>query len=330
MIIDGLDFHNVVAKEYHPETKSYGLIRVPLDVRARLNDTAQQMASNTCGVEIRFFMESDEVKLKFLRRPGGDNMLTHGIAVIYQGDHQLSYELSNQIISSMTSEIVIKKSYLFDNSLKKLKQAFHPELIRVLLPYDWQHDYVGMEGSIRTPNVQDYPKKTLVCYGSSITHGGSSILSSNTYVFQLAQQLRMDYLNMGFAGSCHLDDAMAEYLRDLPWSILTLELGVNVLHWEDKVFESRVSKFLKTISQTSNTGKIYCIGLFRKDDDLQHNPKNASFRNILAAATKSFPQLTYLDGSTLLQDWRGLSIDGLHPAELGHTEIARKLLEVIK
>ncbi|MGX7199812.1 SGNH/GDSL hydrolase family protein [Enterococcus nangangensis] len=214
MIKDNIDFHNVEEFVYNPKTHGYKLSRVPGNIREKLNEKAQGMAYNTCGVELRFFMESEEVKLKFSRHIGGDNILNHGIVTVYQGDIQTSYELSNQIISLSESEITLKKKYLFKNGLQKISQSFNPELIRVILPYDWAHEYLGVEGLVRLPSKADYPPDSFIAYGSSITHGGSATLSSNSYVFKLSQKLKKDYYNLGFAGSCQLDKEIAEFLRD--------------------------------------------------------------------------------------------------------------------
>lgn len=331
IIIDQLDFHNVAAKVFNPDTGGYRLSRVPMDVREKLNDGAQHMAFATCGVEVRFFMVSDTVTLKFIREPGGENMLKHGIATVYQGDLQASYELSNQIVTTEVSSLVIKKKYLFDTALQGATTGFNPDVVRVILPYDWLHDYIGMEGIVRTPDpATDYPARALVSYGSSITHGGSSTVATNSYVFKLAQHLHLDYYNLGFAGSCRLDEAIADYLCTLPYDVLTLELGVNVLDWAPDFFAEKVATFLKIAAKNPRNRPIYCLGLFKKASDLVHEPVNETFRNILKKGSDLYPVMTYVNGYELLQSWDGISIDGLHPADLGHTEIADSLAKIIR
>lgn len=329
MNYQNIDFHNVEFTELNQEKDKLNLCRVNEYELSLLNEKAQITAFNTCGVELRFKMKSDIVKLKFNRDNLKENISSTGILSLYLGDYQCSYELSPRIISS-DSTITIQKKYLYDNLLKSQEQSFSPDLMRVILPYDWQHSFLGIDGEVMLPTQSDYPENTLLAYGSSITHGGNATQTTDSYVFKLTKKLKYDYLNWGFSGSCYLDEIMAKKIRDASWNILILELGVNVLDWPEDYFRTKVKSFLEIISQTENTGKIYCLGLFRKVSDLSGNPKNNIFRQIVKEESKKYSQMIYLNGYELLSDWQGLSLDGLHPSDYGMGLIAENLYREIK
>ncbi len=86
---------------------------------------------------------------------------------------------------------------------------------------------------------------------------------------------------------------------------------------------------MEIISSTRNVGPIYCIGLYRKENDLSKNLKNQEFRQILEQESNEYPQIKYMNGYDLLSSYQGLSIDGLHPSDFGHDLIASSLSKKI-
>lgn len=329
MYYQNINFHNIEFIKKDKKKNEIKLCRVAQQELLFLNEKAQQTAFNTCGVELRFKMKSDIVKIKLNRYNLKENISQSGIVSVYLGDYQCSYEVSPQIISK-NSTITLPKKYFYDNLLKNYGKGFSSDLIRVILPYDWQHSFLGIEGDIELPSTKDYPEKLLLAYGSSITHGGNATQTTDSYVFKLAKKLYYDYLNWGFAGSCYLDEVMAKKIRDASWDTLILELGVNVLDWPDEYFQNKVKTFLEIVSQTKNTGKIYCLGLFRKVSDLSDTPKNNVFRKIVKEESEKYSQMIYLNGYDLLSDWQGLSLDGLHPSDFGMELIAENIYKEIQ
>lgn len=325
MIIDGIDFHNVNYKKWDKEEEGWLLSRIEKDEIEQINEIAQRTSFYNCGIELRFFLESDEVNLYFSRVTPPENVNSQGIAVIFQGDFQASYELNPQYISK-NSKITIKKKYLKNRNLIDKSTGFNSELVRVILPYDWSHCYLGMDGKVRTPSPADYPQKNIFFYGSSIVHGGSASISTNSYAFKVAQKLNWDYRNLGFAGSCFLDEVMAQKIKAEQWDLLLMELGGNVLDWEEEKFAKKVKRFLAIVSQTKNQGPIYCIGLFRRITDLDLAEKNKIFREILKKEASKYNQMKYLDGLEMLTEWRGLSSDGIHPSDYGMNQIAENIV----
>jgi hypothetical protein len=328
MLIDKMDFANIEKKEWDEDKGGWKLCRVNDKVLSGLNNGAKIAAYNTCGVELRFFMKSDVVRIKFIRNEtfantSGSNA---GIAIIYLGDIQAPYQLSVQIITNQESSIVLNKKFLFNNDLKKKSSNFNPNLVRIILPYDCAHLYVGMDGEVETPTKADYPSKKILYYGSSITHGGSATVPTNSYVFQLSQMLKMDYRNLGFAGSNFLDISMAHDIKNEKWENCILELGINVLNnWDCEKFSRHVEQFLEIVSNTKNEGKIFCIGIFRQERDIHLDKKIDAYRKILKKWSSKHPRMIYLDGYDLLSECNGLSLDGIHPSDTGMTKIASNL-----
>jgi hypothetical protein len=254
---------------------------------------------------------------------------------VFQGDFQGSFEISPPVITTDHTDITITRQNWSNAALlsENCGWTFHPELTRVLLPYDWGCAIQSITGNICPPKPQDMPSKTLLTYGSSITHGGNSATPSGTYAMQLARMLHMDLVNMGFAGSAYMDAPLAEYLADKPgWDAALIELGVNVVElWTVEQFQKAAFAFLHTIASKNPGRTIFCTDIFQNHLDFKLDSQTAAFRDCLKSVTRelNLPNLRYVDGYSLLTDVHGLSSDGLHPGNQGHQQIAENLYQIM-
>ena len=74
--------------------------------------------------------------------------------------------------------------------------------------------------------------------------------------------------------------------------------------------------------------------MFYNRYDYEEQEKAAAFRKSIETCMfrlqTSYKQLYYVNGRQLMGSVRGLSSDGLHPSDTGHTMIARSLSEFMK
>ncbi len=333
MIFQNAEFHNVAELIEDTEQGGYRILRIPKDLVGKLNQNAQGSAYFTCGCELRFNLNSEEAVIYLRRDKGSPDIMPYGIAEVWQGDHQGRYQLSPQPVGQDKTAIRIRKQK--DEDLLLLSEQEHPlfdpKLYRVFIPYDWGHAIYGIEGDISLPEKAQVPKKTLLCYGSSITHGGGVSAPTASYAHLLSTKLSMDLRNLGMAGAAHMDEAMADYICQEAWDMATLELGINVLHWDLNEFEKKARHFITKIAQTHPDKPIFCISLFTSCADLNKTEQVKEMRNIIKQLVTelSLPKLHYIDGSKCLTSLNGLSSDALHPSNIGMAEIAEKLYQEI-
>lgn len=337
MIFQNAELHNITELVFDPIFKDYQMMRIPHPLKNMLHERAQRASEYCCGCEIRFRMISDEVTIHLRRTPVSDRILKTGVLEIYQGDLQGSYEISPPILSTEPTAIKIKR--LNWSNLKLLTEkngyTYHPELTRVLLPYDWGCAISSIEGEISPPYPEDLPEKTLLLYGSSISHGGNSSTPSGTYAMNLARMLHMDLENLGSAGSAYMETPVAEYIANKKnWDMALIELGVNVVEqWSVKTFHDTASRFLDLIASKHPHQKIFCTDIYLNYLDFKSDSQTTAFRDCLeSVVTKELnhKNLFYLNGLSMLTDVSGLSSDGLHPANSGHNEIAQNLYKSMK
>lgn len=337
MIYNGIELYNIEELLRDEEREGFLMSRIPGKVRSLLNENARQTAFDGPGCEIRFNIKGESVSITLSRVPTGGKTLDTGLCEVYFGSFQGVYSLSPRIIEDEPVIIKISKPEnikLMKEIARKKKLPFDPELVRVFLPYDWPSCLLNIEGDCSPPEKGQAPGKKFLAYGSSITHGSTSLRPSGIFTRQLADRLGYDQINLGFAGSAHLDKELAAYIADRgDWEFAVLELGINVIEiWNVEKFYKQVDYFITKITE-KNPGKLlFCIDIFTCARDFEGDEKVKVFRQVVRDKVKELnrPELIYISGRELLTAANGLTADLLHPSAVGMKEIANKLYEIIK
>ena len=131
--------------------------------------------------------------------------------------------------------------------LKKMAESYgdvwDPCVIRVIFNGGY-YTLLDIDGDIRPPKKEEIPQNVLMTYGSSITHGSNAMDSSHAWASWVAHDLKMDLINHAMAGSCAMEPAYVDFIAEEgeqgKWDIGILELGINVLYWEDSKIIERV------------------------------------------------------------------------------------------
>ena len=303
-------------------------LRYPSEVcEAFERDGARVQAGNATGVELRFVMLSDKVTLK-IRSTG------IGHFHIFRGGLQGGwYDHEGKTTSPDGREIVIerKSQALIDRMHKDYSLPWNPCLIRILFDRG-RFEIIDVEGEVLPPAPEDTPKKTILFYGSSITHGSNALNDSNTWTSWVAHALSMDKLNKGLAGSCRMEDSTVSYLGELgkagAWDVAVLELGINVLDFDATLRRTRVENTLRRIAAENPEKPIFVISPFYCDEDYEGGSRAVAFRETIREVIEAlgYANVTYIPGDAILPDMRGISTDGVHPSVYGIAAIAEGLL----
>lgn len=322
MIFDNIEFHNVA--ELEPGEEGYSMWRVPGEVREKLNESARNNTScYGTGVELRFKIKGDFATLIL----NAEESAEAAVAYIYYGSIQGGWENSSRVIGSRNTRIRIDKpqnTELLMQMEEACRLPFKPDVVRVVLPY-LKVRYVGIEGEVEPPEKEDLPGKTYLAYGSSITHGSLALAAPYTYPFRLSQKLRCDYINFGFAGSAHMERAMAEYIVSRQdWDFATVEMGVNMLEMDAEVFEKRIDEFTEVFSREKRP--VYATSIYGFNlPALQKSGR--LFREIVEKYAKG--RLRFVDGREILNDPAFISQDMIHPSIEGTEQIVNRWYAIL-
>lgn len=315
--------------------------RVPKWVEDTLErgDQSLRYSRISTGVELRFTLKSDQatIRLAKVKDDGVDNSFCvfRGGFQGYYGDYAKSCVVSNMEVM----DVVITKHNNPDrqklmNELTEL--GWDMELVRIRFDRGLFR-IVDVIGDIEPPKKEQCPKKTLMTYGSSITVGMDSMAAATAWASILAQKLRWDLLNKGFAGSCLMEYDMAEYLAQLgernAYDAGILELGINAMTFpEEKVYD-RVENILRQVVGRNPDKPFFVVSPFLAPNDWASDGENGrKWRRIIPEVVEklNYPNLTYINGRDILNDIGLFAADGLHPSVYGHMEIAKNMYERVK
>ena len=337
MIYNNADLHNIYELEKRNDKQGLVCLRFPKEVCNNLEmEMSEKVSRSGKATEIRFVMVGNEAKIKLAKFDDNDKML-HSANIFY-GGIQGTWMDDHRYLSDKVDEIIIKKP---ENMpvLKKMAESYHdvwsPEVVRIIFNGGY-YTLLEIEGDIRPPKKCETPEKVLMTYGSSITHGSNSMDSSHAWANCLANDLKMDLLNHAMAGSCAMEPAMIDFIADEgeqgKWDIGILELGINVLYWEDSKIIERVRNTIEQIAGRNQDKPIYVISPLYCDDDFNGKAQAEKWRQIIKDTIKEldYKNVTYVNGLDLLGEVKFLSADEVHPNIYGCQQIADKLLEIIK
>lgn len=333
MIYKNFEIHNI-EELIKNDDGSVSWIRVPSSVYDKMEtEQGKRMCMGSTGVELRFVMESDSVTLR-MRTKGGK-----GLFHVYRGSIQGGWEDHevDKIVTNNIEDYIIKKSEniaVLKRISKDFDQPFSPEVVRVVFDRGG-FEILDIIGDVRSPQKEELPKKTLLAYGSSITHGSNSIDISHSWVSVIAYNLKMDCINLGMAGSCRMEPEIVDYIASEgekeKWDVAILELGINVLDWDKEKIIQRVDNTLIQIAGRNLEKPIYVISPFYSFDDYKKEGKAEKWRMLIEQEVKklNYSNVTYINGLDLLCDMSLISADEVHPNIYGVAQIAERITKIV-
>jgi lysophospholipase L1-like esterase len=185
----------------------------------------------------------------------------------------------------------------------------------------------GVEGEL----TASPPRLRWLAYGDSITQGWSATDPGLTYVGNVARDLELEAVNLGFAGSARGELPVARQIADMPASVISLAFGTNC--WTRPPMGSgHVAGVLRDFVATVRSGHrstpiVVLTPIARPDAEDAPNLVGATLKDIRAALEStvldlmgSDPNLQLVAGASLVRPAQ--LVDGIHPDDEGHRAMA--------
>ncbi|MCI8331907.1 MAG: hypothetical protein HFE78_03690 [Clostridiales bacterium] len=184
--------------------------------------------------------------------------------------------------------------------------------------------------AIQSPTEYRYTKP-IVFYGSSITQGGCASRPGNAYQSIIARDLDCDFINLGFSGNAKGEDAMADYIANLPMSVFVYDYDHNAPTVEH-LQNTHERFFLRVRAQRPD---LPVIMISRPQTPLSPEGKmrrsiiETNYQNALKRADKN---VWFINGEEFFLKHGGNSetVDGAHPNDLGFMYMAEQIETVLK
>ena len=334
MIFSNIEFHNVA--ELTPDGEgAYIMHRLPVAVEDQISPGGKTGSTVATGTELRFKFVGDTVsiKLRVNARPG-DTFLAH----IYHGSVLGPWQENKKYLHGGDNVITLNRPQKVEQYKKSTESGAFPfsyEVVRIVFSYG-NVRFVGVEGECEPPAPEDLPERTMLCYGSSVTHGASSLNIPWSYAFQLAEHFRVDVQNLGFSGNCRLESAMADEIAARgergEWNFATLCMGINILNTPRQKVEELVSNMIKTVAGRNPEKHIFCISPSYCRSDFHDLGLAEVWREVIEEQVRLYnsPFVHYINGLDLINGAWGISGDCSHPSPIGIRSMVNGLIKAME
>lgn len=337
MIFQNLEFHNVTELLKIPEVPGYAVRRIPEKIRTQgdFNLPGKTIGKVSVGCEIRFVTNGHKTQV-FI----GMDHESEFPFLIYRGDYFIrSQQLKAGTIQRIDLNEPERFAWVKPEALTRTR--FSPNVWRICFSrYEARYFQIDTFGyQIRPPTAEEKPKLTMLTYGSSITMGSGSSNYYNGYSAHLARFLGVDHLNLGFGGSCHVEESLSDHFAERnDWDFALFELGVNMRPtFTPEEFEKRVTYLFDKVHGKHPNKHLFFVTVFPNHAGYKVKPgtdgeRDEKYSEILRQLVKkaASPKVHLLEGKEALPDFSGLTSDLIHPSDEGHLQMALNLSRLMK
>ncbi len=300
------------------ETEKY-YDRLPKRAQGVVRDAVWNLSRNSAGMLTRFRTDADQIWVDYevtsdrLATPHMPATGVSGIDLYASDDSGVWRWLS---VSKPTKQQT--QASLIDGIDAK------PREFTAYLPL-----YNGIEslkfgvpqGAIFEP-IEPRKEKSILFYGTSITHGACASRPGMPHPAILGRRLGMPVINLGFSGNGKMEQEVGQFLCELDPAVYVIDCLPNMNGPE---VAQRAEPLVRQLRQARADTPIllvedrtYANTPFIKSKQVRHQHSRSELRkafgNLIAAG---FEQLGYLEGDRLLGDDRDDTTDGSHPNDLG-------------
>ena len=329
-----LSLHGVF---YSETEKRY--LRLPQEIAKTVSDSVAFLNTCTSGGRVRFRTNSSYIAIRAVMNLAG------GLPLMAKTGHSgfdlyRDFEGQDRYFFTFIPQDAKSDGYL---SGVKTYGELTDYTINFPLYNGVQELYIGLkqDAILQNPTPYRYPAP-IVFYGSSITQGGCASRPGNSYQGFLSRRLHADFINLGFSGSGKGEKEMAEYIATLPMQLFVLDYDSNAP--SEEWLQNTHYPFFKIIREKNPTLPIVIIShpsaLHRvyyecKADSSWgnfENRKNIIFNTYQKAKNNGDNNVYFIDGKEIFQgeEWDAVTVDGIHPNDLGFFRFAQTLEKTIK
>ncbi len=297
--------------------------RIPTSVAEATSNGVRNLNFCTAGGRLRFSTNSPYIALK-CETYGTLRLMNHMPLTGTQGfDLYRDDTHGSHYVRSFIPPLDLSLS-AFDTVIDLDTAGLHHYTVNFPLYGTCKNLYIGIkEGSILDtglPYANDLP---VIFYGSSITQGGCSSRPGTCYQAILSERHNMDYINLGFSGNGRAEEAIVNYMADLPMKIFVSDYDYNAT--DADYLETTLRRMYRTVRAKHPTVPFVFVSAPKAalNEEFYDRWERICkiYREALAAGDKA---VYFVDGSHLFDGDAAdnCTVDGTHPTDLGFFRMA--------
>ncbi len=191
--------------------------------------------------------------------------------------------------------------------------------------------YIGLlEGATVKPYNPYRDCPPFLYYGSSITQGACASRPGCHFLSLVSHKTGIDHVCLGFSGSAHGEQVMAEYIAAQPMSVFVMDYEHNDILTDDLI--ERHPAFYETVRKANPELPIIIMSAPHSAYDQGYLDKSGQVvYKTYAEAKARGDKVAFIDGRTMFGEFREFAtVDHSHPNDYGFNCMAKAVLEALK
>ena len=338
MIYSNVDFFNVA--ELRPTADGgFDMLRFPKSAYKNMKNMGSKMSHIATCTEIRFVTDADVVWVTLMSKTSDTEIF------LYSGDYKRDvYHLKAGAKQTLTIEPMStfkgKSDEMLDSPV--YRNRYSHNVYRIVIPnaYMTFYEMRALNGTyMRAPVAEELPKKKMLMYGSSISHGCWSENYTLGYVGVAAEKLGLDLLNKGMSGSSRFEKETADYLAGEDFDIALMELATNMTNPSDYTVDevlAAVEYTVRTVCEKNPDKPIVCMSPFihmwgkEAENDRENHKLLVKEKLDSMIASLPYKNLRYFDSELVFSKAFYCCHDFCHPSDFGHIDMGYNLVNLLK
>lgn len=181
---------------------------------------------------------------------------------------------------------------------------------------------IGVPASAKFEPIAPRKEKSIVFYGTSITHGASASRSGMCHTAILGRRLDRPVINLGFSGNGKMEPEVVALLTEIDAAVYVIDCLPNMIGSEVAAHAETLVRKLREVRPDTPIvlveDRTYANAWIFKSKRVRHEESRAAliraFDTLVSAGMK---HLYYIEGDELLGDDHEATTDGSHPSDLG-------------
>lgn len=234
-----IEWHNVKDGEFqvyglYKPYETDGFVRMPQEVADTVNEGVAELHTHTAGGRIRFKTDSPYIAIL------AETPTTYrhvGMGLIGADGFDL-YVINNGNASYFGAFAMPFDFQYGYSAVKDVCGGGNMVCYEIEMPL-YAHIstlHIGLKEGSKIDAGERYRNDLpIVYYGSSITQGACASRPGTCYEAMISHRFNLDYINLGFSGSCRGEKKMAEYMSTIPMSCFVCDYDHNAPSYEHYV-----------------------------------------------------------------------------------------------
>lgn len=302
-----------------------GFRRLPEEVAKSTSSEVHRLHTHTSGGRVRFRTDSSTIVIKkqggYYQSPHTTNMMRRGADLYIDYPYGSVYNHGIMPNDEAESKVEIP-----------MPEGEHDVTVYLPLYGEVSSFEIGLvDGASLKEHSKPYQNELpVVFYGSSITQGACASRPGLSYEGIISRKYNIDYTCLGFSGACKAEDAIVEYMSNLPMLAFVSDYDHNASNPE--YLKATHHKLYQKIREKNPDIPYFMLtrpNFYFIEDHIQR--RDIVMQSYLDARNAGDKNVYFIDGSAFFngESVGDLTLDLTHPNDEGFKRMANYIGDVI-